>query len=207
MARERFSWDSCSYDEQERFLDWLINKRDFYNGKYKFNFSVNFDLKSSTDFEIFLADWDDYFDKNVLLLSKDWKDHVLKRKKIINDFRFKYGYQNTTKRIVCGIENIWNISPYEIKSRLKNTKYIQLFPHILTIDEHERNKFIQLKQFNDYKKSIHRQISNELSHVIHKFEQNKKIKLQKIHQDSLLQHANIKSNLLLIQQQLADEDW
>jgi hypothetical protein len=206
-------WESCSFEEQERFLDWLLNRRESYNGKYKLNFSMKIESTSS-DFEKFLSDWDDFLNANVLLMRKDWRDHYVQKKKIINEFRYKNGYTNTI-RIVCGIENIWNLSSVEIRSRLNNSKYQKLFPHILAVSENERKMHLEQKAQTDYVNSIkrknHKFIVNELYDILKKIENKKKIKIQQqeleIQKQQSDKESDLKSNLQKLQDELNDEDW
>lgn len=210
-AMKRYDWTSCSYKEKEKFLDWLLNKRRKYNQKYLFHeFIVKLDDKSS-DYDIFLYDWDHTDVANPGLLPKKWKENFLNIKKIIDAFKFKHEYHKNP-RLIFGIEKIWTLSPKEIRTMLNGTKAQKEFPHLLSMTEEERTVALQEKTQTDYvinyKKNIYTMLEKELYEIIAKFENRKKARSLEEERNKKQKEAELKANIQnILNDEDIDPDW
>jgi hypothetical protein len=210
-ALKHFDWNSCSYEEKERFLDWLLNKRRKYNGNYCFyEFMFKTLDHKSDDYDIFLSDWDDPDIKpeNIRLMPKKHRrEYFEQRKRIIDQWKRDHGYTDTTQRLIFGIEKIWTLHNWQIREKLNRTEAQQQFPHLLAMTEEERVIALNEKKETDYvikhKKMMYSMLERELYEIIAKFEKRKRAKELEEERKKTQQLNELKANIHKI---LSDED-
>jgi hypothetical protein len=208
---KHFDWNSCSYEEKERFLDWLLNKRRKYNGNYCFyEFIVKKLDHKSDDYDIFMSDWDDpdLKPENIRMMPKrDHREYFEQRKRIIDEWKRDHRYSDTTQRLIFGIEKIWTLSNKEIREKLNGTEAQKEFRHLLAMTEEERIIALKEKTETDYviklKKNIHTMLEKDLYTILAKFENRRRAKELEEVRKKTQQVNELKANIHKI---LCDED-
>jgi hypothetical protein len=220
-AFKHYDWNSCSYEEKERFLDWLLNKRPYECnfGEYCFSqFIVKTLDHKSNDYDIFLSDWDhpNLKPENIRMIPKlHRREYFEKQSKVINTWKeihgyskFAYGgYKDIKPRLIFGIEKIWTLHNWQIREKLNRTEAQQQFPHLLAMTEEERVIALKEKKETDYvikhKKMMYSMLERELYEIIAKFEKRKRAKELEEERKKTQQVNELKANIHKI---LSDED-